>query len=72
MHIMCCNNFIIQCIPLLHLCVRKTAFSNILHTLPHPDLYMTSCHSIFSMPLTILYIVIKSPHSLLSCNPFLC
>ncbi|MPC08972.1 hypothetical protein E2C01_001570 [Portunus trituberculatus] len=25
----------------------KTIFSNILHTLPHPDLYMSSCPSIF-------------------------
>ncbi|MPC30309.1 hypothetical protein E2C01_023570 [Portunus trituberculatus] len=45
MHIMCCNNFIIQCIPLHH-SVWKTVFPNSLHTLPQPDLYMTSCPSI--------------------------
>ncbi|MPC67194.1 hypothetical protein E2C01_061361 [Portunus trituberculatus] len=43
MHIMCCNNFITQCIPLLHRSVWKTVFSNILHTLPHTGLYMSSC-----------------------------
>ncbi|MPC21763.1 hypothetical protein E2C01_014757 [Portunus trituberculatus] len=48
MYIMCSNNFITQCIPLLHRCMWKTVFSNILHTLLHPDLlYMSSCPSIF-------------------------
>ncbi|MPC27141.1 hypothetical protein E2C01_020302 [Portunus trituberculatus] len=47
MHIMCCNNFIIQCIPLFCHSVWKTVFSSILHTLPHPNfLYMISCPSI--------------------------
>ncbi|MPD04227.1 hypothetical protein E2C01_099902 [Portunus trituberculatus] len=36
MHIMCCNNFIIQCIPFFLHSVWKTVFSIILHTLPHP------------------------------------
>ncbi|MPC16131.1 hypothetical protein E2C01_008951 [Portunus trituberculatus] len=48
MHTMCCNNFIIQCIPFFHHSVWKTVFSNILHTLPHPDLlFISSCPSIF-------------------------
>ncbi|MPC83647.1 hypothetical protein E2C01_078361 [Portunus trituberculatus] len=47
MHIMCYNNFITQCIPLLHCSMWETVFSNILHTLPHPNLlYMSSCPSI--------------------------
>ncbi|MPC54050.1 hypothetical protein E2C01_047957 [Portunus trituberculatus] len=48
MHIMCCKNFITQCIPLFHHSVWKTVLSNILHTLPHPNLiYMSSCPSCF-------------------------
>ncbi|MPC99476.1 hypothetical protein E2C01_094892 [Portunus trituberculatus] len=47
MHIMCCNNFITQCIPLFHRSIWKTVFSNIPHTLPHSNLYMSSCPSIF-------------------------
>ncbi|MPC20005.1 hypothetical protein E2C01_012935 [Portunus trituberculatus] len=48
MRIMFCNNFIIQCIQLLHRSLWKTVFPNIFHMLGHPDfLYMTSCPSIF-------------------------
>ncbi|MPC11582.1 hypothetical protein E2C01_004250 [Portunus trituberculatus] len=48
MHIMCCNNFITQFIPLFHHSMWKTVLSNILHTLPHPNLlYMSSCPSSF-------------------------
>ncbi|MPC22873.1 hypothetical protein E2C01_015900 [Portunus trituberculatus] len=48
MHIMCCNNFITQCIPLFHCSMWKTVLSNILHTLPHPNLlYMSSSPSSF-------------------------
>ncbi|MPC43795.1 hypothetical protein E2C01_037447 [Portunus trituberculatus] len=71
---MCCNNFITQCIPLLH-CIFQypshTASSlSSLHDLLsfHHLLSLAPglpCQS-FSMPLTILYIVIRSPHSLLS------
>ncbi|MPC46959.1 hypothetical protein E2C01_040691 [Portunus trituberculatus] len=47
-HFMCCNKFIIQCIPLFLRSVWKTVFSNILHTLPHPSLLcMSSCLSSF-------------------------
>ncbi|MPC45866.1 hypothetical protein E2C01_039572 [Portunus trituberculatus] len=42
MHIMCCNNFIIQCILLLHRSVWKTVFSNIHNIL------------IFTCPLVLL------------------
>ncbi|MPC31807.1 hypothetical protein E2C01_025104 [Portunus trituberculatus] len=53
MHAMCCNNSIIQCIPFFHRSVWKTVFSNILHTLPHPDLlFMSSCPSIFFLSST--------------------
>ncbi|MPC57254.1 hypothetical protein E2C01_051232 [Portunus trituberculatus] len=45
MHIMCCNTFITQCIPLFHYSMWKTVFSNILYTLPNPNLYMSSCPS---------------------------
>ncbi|MPC84008.1 hypothetical protein E2C01_078734 [Portunus trituberculatus] len=48
MYIMCCNDFIIQCIPVLHRSMWKTIFSNILHTLPLPNLLcMSSCRSSF-------------------------
>ncbi|MPC62261.1 hypothetical protein E2C01_056343 [Portunus trituberculatus] len=46
MHIMCCNNFIIECIIFFHRSVWKTVFCNILHTLPHLDLFISSCPSI--------------------------
>ncbi|MPC36239.1 hypothetical protein E2C01_029688 [Portunus trituberculatus] len=45
---MFCNNFITQCIPLFNCSMRKTAFSKILHTLPHSNLlYMSTCPSSF-------------------------
>ncbi|MPC60595.1 hypothetical protein E2C01_054647 [Portunus trituberculatus] len=48
MHIVCCNNFITQCIPFFYSSMWKTVFSNILHTLPLPDLLcMSSCPSSF-------------------------
>ncbi|MPC19739.1 hypothetical protein E2C01_012665 [Portunus trituberculatus] len=79
MHIMCHNNFMIQCIPLFHHSMWKTVFANVLthclilifFTCPHVLSSVTSTRSslsIFSMPLTIFYIVIRSPRSLLSCK----
>ncbi|MPC38391.1 hypothetical protein E2C01_031897 [Portunus trituberculatus] len=57
MHTMCCNNSIIQCIPFFHRSVWKTVFFNILHTLPHPDLFMSSCPSILFCQLHQVFFV---------------
>ncbi|MPC94658.1 hypothetical protein E2C01_089837 [Portunus trituberculatus] len=56
MHIMFCNNFIIQCIPLFHRSMWKAVFSNILHTLPHPDLFVSSCLSIFCRQYQVFFV----------------
>ncbi|MPC97628.1 hypothetical protein E2C01_092951 [Portunus trituberculatus] len=69
MHIMCCNNFIIfnafhfsftHCFILIFFKYPLVLISSITST--------RFSFSIFSVPLTILYIVIRSPHSLLSCK----
>ncbi|MPC83892.1 hypothetical protein E2C01_078613 [Portunus trituberculatus] len=61
MLIMYCNNFIIQCISLFHRSVWKTVFSNILHTLPHPDLlFMSSYPSIFCQQHQICFVYLFS------------
>ncbi|MPD01318.1 hypothetical protein E2C01_096839 [Portunus trituberculatus] len=56
MHIMCCNNSIIQWIPFFYRSVWKTVFFNILHTLPHPDLFMFSCPSIFCQQRQVFFV----------------
>ncbi|MPC42226.1 hypothetical protein E2C01_035842 [Portunus trituberculatus] len=79
MHIMCCNNFITQCIPLFHHSKWKTVFSNlILIFFTYPLALLSSVNStrsslfIFPIPLTILYIVISSSRYLLSCKISFC
>ncbi|MPC55083.1 hypothetical protein E2C01_049016 [Portunus trituberculatus] len=57
MHTMWCDNSIIQCIPFFHCSVWKTVLSNILHTLPHPDLlFMSSCPSIFCQQHQVFFV----------------
>ncbi|MPC67708.1 hypothetical protein E2C01_061889 [Portunus trituberculatus] len=56
MHIMCYSNFTIQCIPLFHHSKWKTVFFNIIHTLAHCDLYMSSCTLLLG-PHILFYLV---------------